>query len=78
MPNPHRARPEFQDALEEWVKDPANRQALLHAGGEVRVALEMLVETAGAPKPTNTQEWVEIMCGVTVHGAAFEDETPVA
>jgi len=74
----HRARPEFQDALEEWVMAPENRGALCNAGMEIRVALEMLVETSGAPAPTNTQEWVEIMCGAAVHGRAFEDETPVA
>lgn len=56
---------------------PANQEALRNAGMEIRVALEMLVETAGAPTPTNVQEWVEIMCGATVHGRAFEDETPV-
>ncbi len=77
MPNPHRARPEFQDTLEEWIKDSANREVLRNAGVEVRVVLEMLVETAGAPKPANQQEWFEILCGMLVHGRAFEDETPV-
>lgn len=74
MGRQHRARPEFLDDLEAWVHDVANEDALRAASAEMRVQLELLSETAGAPKPDRFAEWMDMMGAVCVHGKAFEDE----
>ncbi len=76
-PSKYRPRPEFEDALDTWLKDPANAETLRNTATDVRVVLEILIETAGVPKPEKNEEWIELMSAVAVYGRAFEDDEPV-